>query len=155
MNNTSLYRIIHYHLAHALRKSKTLGWLKLSVTYLQMLVLRWDESMLEARRLAYMTPQVCYLEKYLQIKFGDNSIRVVDPTVDLYAFTSAEHDEATLEELYMLCPVTFFYSSYEINVSKFVVQVSRLTHDQYGESIEATIRKFRLPGFVFILQVII
>jgi hypothetical protein len=38
-----------------------------------------------------MTPQVCYLEKYLQIKFGDNSIRVIDASsVEQYAFLSSE-----------------------------------------------------------------
>jgi len=91
MNNISLYRIIYYHLAHVLRMPKTLAMLKLSLTYLQMIMLRLDEDYLEARRLAYMTPQVCYIEKYLQIHFGDNTISVIDiQDIEQYAFLTAE-----------------------------------------------------------------
>jgi hypothetical protein len=91
MNNISLYRILFYHLPHALRQVRTLGLLKLSLSYMQMIMLRLDEQTLEARRLAWMTPQVCYIEKYLQIHFGDNTIRVIDvPDLERYAFLTEE-----------------------------------------------------------------
>jgi len=91
MNNLSLYRIIYYHLPHALRMPKTLAWLKLSLTYLQMVILRLDEEFLEARRLAWMTPQVCYIEKYLRVHFGDNTIRLIEVSdIELYAFLAGE-----------------------------------------------------------------
>ena len=91
MNNISLYRILYYHLPHALRQVKILGLLKLSLSYLQMIMLRLDEQTLEARRLAWMTPQVCYIEKYLQIHFGDNTIKILDVSdIEQYAFLTGE-----------------------------------------------------------------
>jgi hypothetical protein len=100
MNNISLYRILYYHLPHALRKVKTLGLLKLSLTYLQMIMLRLDEDYLEARRLAYMTPQVCYIEKYLQVHFGDNSIRIIDvEDVERYEFLSGDVKDVVADYL--------------------------------------------------------
>ena len=191
MSNISLYRILYYHLPHALRMTRTLGWLRLSVTYLQLLMLRWDQSTLEARRLAYMTPQVCYLEKYLQIRFGDNTIRVINAIdVEQYSYLISEDTDViddvitrviddggevvpdkngtntTLVEfatwlgfpdinhLYLDDGGTILYTTWEMDTARFVVQVSQTAYDAFSESIKSTINKYRLPGFVYIFQVI-
>lgn len=100
MNNISLYRILYFHLPHILRKTKIIGVLKLSLTYMQMVILRLDEQTLEARRLAWMTPQVCYIEKYLQVHFGDNTIRIIDVAdVERYAFLTGDVKDAVADFL--------------------------------------------------------
>ncbi len=156
-----------------------------------MLLMRWDESMLAARRLAYMTPQVCYLEKYLQIRFGDNTIKVIDSRdVEQFAYLSSEDTDILddyidrvdtdggevitdadgsyttliniLEELGAPAPIdlyltdegTILYTSDEMNITRFVVQVSQSVWDSFSESITSTIKKHRLPGYEFIFQVI-
>jgi hypothetical protein len=191
MNNISLYRILYYHLPHALRKLRTLALLKLSLTYLQMIMLRLDEEFLEARRLAYMTPQVCYLEKYLQIHFGDNSILIIDVLdVERYALLSGDvrdqvanyltwvgEDGGIAElgpdgkytylvdavqalggcdtnDLFLTDQGTILYTSQEMDTCRFVVQCSVAAYDQFSQSITETIKKFRLPGFKFIFQVL-
>jgi len=151
MNNVSLYRIVHYQLPHVFRQLKTLAWLKVSVTYLQAVLLRFDEAVLEFRRLAYLTPQVCYLEKYLRTRFGDNSITIVDiEDVELYAYTTAEHPE---EELYLIDGGTYFYTSAELAAARFAVQCSEDAYDAYGQSINATVARYKLPGFQFLMQI--
>jgi hypothetical protein len=138
-----------------------------------------------------MTPQVCYLEKYLQIRFGDNTIRVIDTRdVEQFAYLSSEDTDIiddyidrveaaggvtvtdsdgtyttlvnTLEgmgapvpiDLYLTDEGTILYTSDEMNITRFVVQVSQRVWDSFSESITSTIKKHRLPGYEYILQVI-
>lgn len=153
MNNISLYRIIQYQLAHRLRQLKTVAWLNTALSYMQMMLLRWDETFLEARRQAYMTPQICYLEKYLQIRFGDNSIQILKVR-DLaqYAYWNADNPTPD-EDLYLSDP-TYFYLTDDINRSRFVVLISQGAWDNFSESILSTIHKYSLPGYEFIYQII-
>lgn len=152
MNNISLYRVIHYQLDNALRQSRTLAWLKVALTYMQVLLLRFDEEALEGRRRAWLTPQVCYLTRYLRTRFGDNSITIVDISeVERYAFTTAEAPEV---DLYLIDGGTYFYTAAELDVCRFAVQCSSDAFDQFGESIRATVQQYKLPGFNFLMQII-
>jgi len=152
MNNVSLYRIIHYQLDNSMRTSRTLAWLKVALTYIQTLLLRFDEEALEGRRRAWLTPQVCYLTMYLRTRFGDNSITIVDiEEIERFAYTTAEAPEV---DLYLLDAGTYFYTTAELDRCRFAVQCSQDAFDKFSETIRATVQKYKLPGFKFLMQII-
>lgn len=151
MNNVSLYRIVHYMLDNALRQIKTLAWLKVSVSYLQRVVLLFDEFYLDNRRLAWITPQVCYLETYLRILFASNSITISDiEDAERYASINIE---AVVIELFLLDDGTFFYTTAELQESSFVVQYSPELSG-YSASLRAAVDRYKLPGFKYLLQIV-
>ncbi|MDD2962579.1 MAG: hypothetical protein PHQ65_07795 [Bacteroidales bacterium] len=151
MNNVSLYRIVHYMLDNVLRKTRTLAWLKVSVSYLQRVVLLFDEFNLENRRLAWLTPQVCYLEKYLRIMFASNAITIAD--IDDAERYCSINSEADVVELFLHDTGTYFYTTNELQISSFVVQYSPELAG-YSASLRAAVDRYKLPGFKYLLQIV-
>lgn len=151
MNNVSLYRIVYYMLDNVLRKTRTLAWLKVSVSYLQRVVLLFDEFNLENRRLAWLTPQVCYLERYLRMMFASNAITIADiDDAERYCSINGEED---LVELFLHDTGTYFYTTNELQISSFVVQYSPELAG-YSASLRAVVDRYKLPGFKYLLQII-
>ncbi|MFZ4705340.1 MAG: hypothetical protein ACOYMF_04965 [Bacteroidales bacterium] len=93
MLNISLYRASGIQLPVKLRQLRQLGLIRLFVTYLQALMLRHELFAYHSAIDANMTPQVCYLEKLLQLYISNKCLIL---TSDVILWIEGESGEKNL-----------------------------------------------------------
>ncbi len=148
----SLYKVIQILMPFRRRTPRFVAWVKVFISDLVMI----HNSLLQLRQRsikeARMTPQICYLEKLLNSRYGRTDIRIVEgyqlgPWVFLAEPPSGDID------FFMVDPDYFVYSDEDSVTVDFVVQVPRVLSD-FCNVIAAYVQKYKLAGKVFIIQLI-
>ncbi|MEI6061947.1 MAG: hypothetical protein WCR72_14690 [Bacteroidota bacterium] len=146
MSNTSLYRISSIHTPFILRSSIRLtGLIRVFITYLQYLLLRQELFIEDTTLKAYMTPQVCYLEKLLKMHISPEA--VIDPkALDVTLF---REDETSFDDLYITdTDIILFYTDAEFGLDEFTIilplPVSSLVN--YAREL---LNAYKLPGKIY------
>lgn len=107
------------HTAIVLRAPlRTMGMIKLFVTYLQYLMLKLELFKEASLFLAYMTPQVCYLEKILQLHISPLA-RINTQAFDVYLFR--EDDPEGTDFFINDSTGQIFYTNQEFDLYEFTV----------------------------------
>lgn len=98
-----------------------------------------------------MTPQVIYLEKYLNDRYGVTTIKIVDG----YQLGPFMYNDppAGKTDLFMIEPHNYMYSESIATTVDFVVQIPEELRDE-NKNIAATVAKFKLGGKIFIIQIL-
>ncbi|MCX6281469.1 MAG: hypothetical protein NTU51_05875 [Bacteroidetes bacterium] len=152
MWNFSLYKLIQILLPFRRRTPRFIAWAKVFVSDLVMIHNRLMQLRQRALTEARMTPQVCYLEKFLNERWGTTEIRIVEgyelgPWVWHGVPPSGEVD------LFMYEPDNYVYSNNDEVTVDFVVKVPSALSD-FCNVIAADVNKFKLFSKVFIIQLI-
>jgi len=152
MWNFSFYKVIQILLPFRRRTQRFIAWMKTAMSYLDMVYLALIEFREKTLKEAKMTPQVYYLEKYLNSRFGVVAIHIVEgfelgPWIFYTIPTGGDVD------LFMVEPDNYLYSN-EVSISvDFVVEVPSALEQQCN-LIAAMVQKFKLAGKSFIIQII-
>ena len=151
MGNSSLYRISKMHMPFVLRAAvRLVALVNVFVSYMQYLVIRQELFAEDTILQAYMTPQVCYIEKMLKLHISPQAA-INPPAEDVILWREDETSEAAL----MIDDGAgqIFYKEVEFNLAEFTVilpgTVAGLV--QYAREI---IDRYKLPGkeYIIIIQ---
>ncbi len=147
----NLNRLICLLVPAALRKAKFLAWLNASMSYLWMTLedLRQfrDATIKEAK----MTPQIAYLEKLLNDRYGTGTEIFISDGYTLGPWIFSD-TEAADPEFFMDQANSFVYSIYVFATVNFVVNIPG-SIDDFVQQIAAMVAKYKLAGKSFIIQI--
>lgn len=147
-----IYKIGVILLPHAKRKVRFIAWMKVFFCIL----LATMESLRVFRQItdldAKMTPQIIYLEKYLNDLYNQTQIRIVEGfELGPWCFYSGPPSGEV--DMYMVEPDNYCYSSFAVTNCDFVVEVPAALELECN-AIAAIVQKFKLAGKTFIIQLI-
>lgn len=147
----SLFKSIILLIPPPLRKTRFLAWVKVSLSYLYML----SESLKIYRYFLHRdittTPQVIYIERLLNTRFGRNDIFISEgyelgpwiwnilPPVGEFDFYLDQHD-------------SYVFNSNDAVTISFIVNIPSILYI-YAKNIAAIVQKYKLPGKSFIIQI--
>jgi len=118
-NFVSIYRLSGLHTPFVLRTAGRLtGFIRVFVSYIQYLCLRHELFSLDTTLTAYATPQVCYLEKLLQLHISPQAVINPQP-VDVVMWREDEPSGAGL--LIDDTGGQLFYTDAEFGLGEFTV----------------------------------
>ena len=132
------------------RKSRFTAWVKVFVSYLEVmqqdLYQLWNRTDAEAK----MTPQIMYLEHLLNEKFGTTDI-VIDDGVNLgpWIYQSSETPDP---EWFVDQANSFIWNNEDQVVIDFVVHIPSDIETGTPE-LAALVQKYKLPGKRFVIQI--
>jgi len=134
------------------RKVRFIAWIKVSLSYIAQIVeqeiMFWEQTALDAR----MTPQIIYLERFLNNRYGRTDIRIAEGyEYGPYCFFAGP--PAGEIDLFMVEPDNYCYSTAIGATVDFVVQVPRALASECNV-IAAYVQKYKLAGKIFIIQLI-
>jgi len=147
-----LYKVGQILLPFAKRKVRFIAWIKVYLSYLNDILGRLRTFRLISLRDAKMTPQICYLEKYLDDRFNSTEIRIVEGYL-LGPWMFFAGAPAGDEDFYAVEPDNYCYANNVTTTVDFVVQVP---HELEAEcnALAAMVQKFKMVGKSFIIQLI-
>jgi hypothetical protein len=145
----SINRIVHSLIPHRHRQIRMVAWVKVFVSYLvyvrDNLWSFWDTTWLDAA----ITPQVCYIEKALNLRFGRDDI-VIEEGNRLGPFIYLRDVEPETE-FYMDQEDSYVYTVDDTADCDFIVVIpSAIEAD--APLIAALVHRYKLPGKKFIIQ---
>lgn len=152
MDQFNLYKTLQILLPFNKRNPRFIAWVKVFTSYLIMLLNAlfqfWEKTVAEAK----MTPQLCYLEHFLNSRYGVTTIRIVEgyelgPWCFYLGPPSGDID------MFMVEPDNYCYSQYVVVSVDFVVEVPMALSDECN-MIAAYLQKYKLAGKSFIIQLI-
>lgn len=148
----NLYKVIRILLPWRRRSPRMIAWIKVFISYLAFILedLRqfWDQTVKDAK----MTPQVCYLEKLLNSRYGVTSIRIVDG-YELGPWVFDQVPSGVEIDFFMIEPDNYVYSDQDEITVDFVVQVPHAL-EEFCNVIAAYVQKYKQAGKIFIIQLI-
>lgn len=147
----NLNRVIGLLIPASLRKAKFLAWVRVSLSYLHMILddLRQfrEETLLDAK----MTPQVIYLEHMLNARYGTGTAIFISDGYFLGPWIFADTDTPN-PEFYMDDPDdSFVFADTDMVTVSFVVNIPRSLNG-VTQQIAAMVQKYKLAGKYFIIQ---
>ncbi|MEI6899926.1 MAG: hypothetical protein WCL00_08610 [Bacteroidota bacterium] len=149
----SLYKIVQIITPFHLRRPRIIAWLKVYVSWLELILHEldalWQSSRIEAR----MTPQILFLEHLLNTRYGRNPWDILID--DGYALGPwlFSIDETASPQFYTNQADSYVWSDQDSTVVDFVVEVPGVLEDEVPV-IGATVQKYKLPGKHFVVQII-
>lgn len=146
------YKRAQINLPERKRKVRFIAWIKVSLSYIAQIVGQeiqfWEQTLTDAR----MTPQIIYLEKFLNDRYGTTEIRIVEGyEYGPYCWYSGP--PAGEIDMFMIEPDNYCYSTVIGATVDFVVQVPRALESECNV-IAAYVTKYKLAGKIFIIQLI-
>ena len=134
------------------RKSRFIAWIKVFTAYLVMVMNDLFQYREKTIKDAKMTPQVCYLEKFLNSRYGVSTIKIVEG-YELGPWCFYDGPPVGEIDMFMVEPDNYCYSNNVVTSVDFVVEVPRALEDQCS-MIAAYVQKYKLAGKSFIIQLI-
>ena len=148
----SLYKIGQILLPFAKRKVRFVAWVKVFLSWLGDILDRLRLFRGKSLRDAKMTPQICYLEKYLNDRFNSTEIKIVEG-YSLGPWMFLAGPPAGDVDFYAVEPDNYCYASNVTTDVDFVVEVPRELESECNV-IAAIVQKFKMVGKSFIIQLI-
>ena len=134
------------------RKPRFIAWIKVFTAYLVMVMNDLFQYREKTIKDAKMTPQVCYLEKFLNSRYGVSTIKIVEG-YELGPWCFYDGPPVGEIDMFMVEPDNYCYSNNVVTSVDFVVEVPRALEDQCS-MIAAYVQKYKLAGKSFIIQLI-
>lgn len=146
----SINVIGHVHLPFRYRTLWSVGWVKVYLSYLvkikEDLYKWWDETIDDAS----MTPQIIYLERYLNFIFERTDIFIDEGyTLGPWIFLDTETPDP---EFYMDQDDSFVFNLGDAVLVDFTVNIPAVIENNTSR-IAAIVHKYKLPGKSFIIQI--
>jgi len=146
----SLYKITMIELPFRKRTTRFKAWIRVSVSYLVMIIddlfVLWDSTIAEAR----MTPQVIYLERILNNRYGRTDIFISEGfTLGPWVYLITE---TAVPQFYLDQADSYVFHKDDHVVVDFIVNIPEALIDEV-QVIASTINKFKLLGKYFIIQI--
>ena len=146
MSNISLYRIATLQTPFILRPAaRFTKWVRLLVSYLQYLMLRHELFAEQTGLRARMTPQVCYLERMLQMHISPNA--VINPTAE-DVIMWRDDEPAGLHVFIDDSEGRIFFTESEFGLAEFTVLLPLSVATLTGYSREL-LDAYKLPGTTY------
>ena len=149
----NLNRVIRFLLPPDKRSVKRLAWLSVSISYLMMILEQLRELHTLSIKEAKMTPQIAYLEHYLNERYGTGTAIFISDGFLIGPWIFSNTEIAT-PEFYMDLADSFVYSQSDQTSVDFIVNIPHDLTD-FVQDIAATVEKFKLFGKYFIIQIIV
>ena len=146
----SLYKIGQILLPFAKRKVGFVAWVKVYLSYLSDILDRLRALRVISLRDAKMTPQICYLEKYLNDMFSTTGISIQDGHL-LGPWCFYDMPPAGEVDFYAVEPDNYCYANHITIDIDFVVAVPWALEAECS-TIAAYVQKFKMVGKSFIIQ---
>lgn len=132
----------------AKRKGRFLAWTRVFVSYISMLHDSFKVPYrIETIRDAYMTPQVCMLEKYLNDEFGFTSSIFISNGQELGPWLFYSNNP----NIFYLDTQDSYIWSVNENPS-FIVNIPHMNTETLIPKLIAIVNKYKLPGKSFIVN---
>ncbi|MEI6899249.1 MAG: hypothetical protein WCL00_05185 [Bacteroidota bacterium] len=149
----TLYKIVQIVTPFHLRRPRIIAWLKVYVSWLELILHEldalWQSSRIEAR----MTPQILFLEHLLNNRYGRNPWDIlIDDGYALGPWIYLEGETAT-PQFYTDLSDSYLWSDSDGTEVDFVVEVPGVLEEEIAV-IGATVQKYKLPGKYFVIQII-
>jgi len=146
----SLYKESQILLPPRKRRPRFTAWIKVSVSFIasiiDMLFVLWENSTAEAR----MTPQVIYIERLLNNRYGRSDIFISEGfTLGPWVFSNADTPDP---DFYMDQADSFVYGTNDAIVVDFIVNIPSLLSGEV-QDIAAMVMKYKFLGKYFIIQI--
>lgn len=152
MNQFSLYKVVQILLPYVRRTARSIAWLKVFVSYLATLAEEQFRYRAKTLKEARMTPQVCFLEKLLNDRYGVTTIKIVEG-YELGPWAYFAGPPVGTDDLFMVEPGNYCYSANVVISVDFVVEVPTALSAECN-TIAAYVQKYKLAGKSFIIQLI-
>jgi hypothetical protein len=147
----NLNRTVKLQVPPGKRYAKRLAWLTVSISYLMMILesLRKfrDQSIKEAK----MTPQINYLEHYLNERYGTGTQIWIGDGYLLGPWCWYGGPPAGQVDFFMVEPYNYCYSDNVVTTIDFVVNIP-ISLSTQTQQIAAIVQKYKLAGKSFIIQ---
>jgi len=152
MQQFNLYKVLQIMLPFRKRKPRFIAWIKVFTAYLVMVMNDLFQYREKTIKDARMTPQVCYLEKFLNSRYGVSTIKIVEG-YELGPWCFYDGPPVGEIDMFMVEPDNYCYSNNVVTSVDYVVEVPRALEDQCS-MIAAYVQKYKLAGKSFIIQLI-
>ena len=147
----SLYKIGQLLLPHAKRKIGFIAWTGVYLGALAETLDRLRSHRAASLRDARMTPQICFLEKYLNDRFETSGIRIVDgKMLGPWCFYGGPPVDDV--DFYAVEPDNYCYAANVATEIDFVVEVPHPIQSECG-AIAAAVQKYKMAGKSFLIQI--
>lgn len=148
---SSIDRIVQMNTPYRLREPVFLSWLKTSVAYLVKIIadlnVLWEQTIIEVMT----TPQILYLEHYLNNRFTRVDI-FISEGYDLGPWFFNTYVEGDPEFYWDIANENWLWGNNDADTTDFVVNIPSILADQV-QLIAACVQKYKLPGMRFIIQI--
>jgi hypothetical protein len=148
----NLNRVIYLIIPRILIRRRFLAWLKVSLSYLFMILDGLRQFRDKTLREAKMTPQIAYLEHFLNDRYGTGSQIFISEGYLLGPWCWYGGPPAGEVDFYAVEPDNYCYSDNVVSEIDFVVNIPRSVEDQ-TQQIAAMVQKYKLAGKSFIIQI--
>lgn len=146
MSNMSIYKIALFNVPIKLRAAlRFKAWVAMMLTHVQVILIRFelyrDKTVLEA----YMTPQVCYIEKMLQLYISPQAVINPQPYhVIMYRDDETEEPDVFIDDT----TGTMFHHEAEFGLNEFTVLLpsAAQTLEAYTREL---LNKYKLLGTAY------
>lgn len=138
---------------HNKRATRHKAWAKVFVSYLEMVNGQLNHFRSATLVDANMTPQVVYLERYLNSRYGTTAIRIIVG----YETGVWEYPVAVTGEQHYDDPLVYEFSGNDETVIAFQVEVPNsliLSRPSAAGEIMAMVSRFKVPGKIFVLKIV-
>lgn len=151
MWNFSLYKAILLILPPVLRLTRIKAWVKVSASWLHMIFESLKVFRYFTRRDITMTPQVAWIERFLNTRYGRIDI-FIGEGYGLGPWVWNKTPETGEFDFFMDEPDSFIFAGADASNVGFVVNIpSSLA--QEVQHIAAIVQRYKLPGKTFIIQI--
>lgn len=145
----SLFKIAQILLPHSKRTTRMKAWVKVFVSYLQMLAEHHRHYRLTSFIEANMTPQVIYIEGMLNRRYGTTSIRLIEGyEIGVWAFPSEENGEQYYDD-----PDAYIFSDNDETVIAFQCEIPSSLQSE-SQTIISMINRYKLLGKKFVIKIV-
>ncbi|MDD2965535.1 MAG: hypothetical protein PHU33_16450 [Bacteroidales bacterium] len=128
-----------------------LALVRVPIASLQILLYSYEFWAWLKRVEAKTTPQINSLERFLQIKYGDPGIRIIDiDTEEEMMYPTASNPDP---DLILPSAGIILYPTATINANAFVVDIPAGFPEAYLLSVRSTVQKFKLPSIRFAINI--
>ncbi len=148
----SLYKVARILLPHAKRVERFIAWTMVFVSGLYGILEELNQYWETEDRIAKMTPQVGYLEKYLNDKYNVTTIEIVDGFA-LGPWVWRDQPPEGEVDFFMLEPDNYVWNDNDVAAIDFVVRVPSSLESECNV-IAAIVQYFKLAGKTFIIELI-
>lgn len=151
MIKVNLIKSIKLLVPLALRKTRLQAWVTVFLSYLHMISLLLYEFRESLRKEILITPQIIYLEYYLNDRFGRTDIFISEGYL-LGPWVWSSKPAAPDFDFFLDTPTSFVYASGDSNSVGFVVNIPSSIIDS-ANTIAAMVQRHKLVGKSFIIQI--
>lgn len=151
MLRNNLYKALKINTPPGFRTTRFIAWMKVYTSYLFMILEDLYQFYEAKDKEAKMTPQIAYLEHYLNERYATGTAIYIGDGYSLGPWVYYDAVPQGEEDFWMIEPYNYCYPGSTSITIGFVVNVPRALINE-TQKIAAIVQHFKLAGKTFIIQ---